>query len=113
MENINEFIGLPEIENSRIIDTCKAVLAAAGQMDSTEEDIRRYIECDYLTAHEGTDGKYYIWYLDSDGNTGAVRVEDGAEVTVDELAEQGVHGAEKENPGEGWEILEDDHADRE
>ena len=95
MKSINELIGLPTIDNNRVIGIALCALFDAGQPDATEADVRRYIECDYLSAHEGTDGCTYIWYLDADGNTGAARLEDGASVTMKELAALGIPGAEE------------------
>lgn len=60
-------------------------LEAAGINNPTEEDVKRFEDCDYLTKNAGRDGKTYFWYYDGDGFEAAICVENGEQLTPEEI----------------------------
>lgn len=42
------------------------VLEKAGFCDVTEEDVKKYEKCDYLTENVGRNGKLHYWYSDDE-----------------------------------------------
>ena len=51
-------------------------------IDATEENVKHYIDCDYLTFHNRNDGKEYCWYLDCDDNDVCIDIETFEEVNA-------------------------------
>lgn len=64
----------------------KAALKVLGlvNIDMTEENVKHYMNCDYLTFHDGNDGKEYCWYFDADEKDICIDIESLKEVNVEE-----------------------------
>jgi len=52
---------------------------------TTEDNVRTFCKCDYLTINKGRDGKDYAWYFDGDGCEAAVSVDTLTELNKDEI----------------------------
>lgn len=63
------------------------VLKKARINNPTEEDVKRFEECDFLTENAGRDGRTYYWYYDGDGFEAAACVETGEFLTKEQIEE--------------------------
>ena len=61
----------------------KLVLEEVG-LEATEENIKHYESCDYLSVNTGRDGKEYVWYLDEKNNV-AADIETGKFLSEEEI----------------------------
>lgn len=64
------------------------VLEKAGINNPTEEDVKRFEECDFLTENAGRDGNTYYWYFDGDGFEAAICIETEDFLTEEEIEEK-------------------------
>jgi hypothetical protein len=71
------------LEDSDFAEIKRQILDSLN-LESDEDSIRHYEDCDYLTVNIGRDGKTYVWYEDWN-NSVAVEVVSGKELTGEEI----------------------------
>lgn len=54
-----------------MVDKIKKLVLEEVGIEATEENIRHYESCDYLSVNIGRDGKEYVWYFDGSDNVAA------------------------------------------
>jgi hypothetical protein len=65
----------------------KKALVTVG-LEGTNENVKHYEACDYLSINKGRNGRYYAWYIDADKKETAIDIETLEELPKNKIEEQ-------------------------